>query len=100
VPEGLKRLLEVKNLWNTLKDRFVEAFIILRRNSGLIGHITTLLFASLVGEDRLTESLNEAWFPNKTEAQAKQELVSKFDAWVTNMQKRFKDFTHGLRQQT
>ena len=96
IPRIMKWRLEQRMKWKTFKDCCLSAFVILRRNSGLIITLCRKLFRGLFSESLIEQRMSSALFLHKTESQACSSLSLNIDLGVYSLRKYLKNCVHSM----
>lgn len=101
IPGGLKTKLESKGKWEEFKNLMADAYLLLRRNSGMISNICLRLFKGISPTEVVENQLYTAFQMFKTsEDMAWKDFKDSIDRDLTSLQKKLKDVVHKIESQS
>jgi len=98
IPTEIKQILQDK--WLRFLSLCGNAYILLRRNSGMITHYCTKLFAGIFPEATVRECLNSAFQLNISEDEARENIKIMVTSGEASNKKKIKDMWHKFTKKT
>jgi len=96
IPNRLKQAIDGVNKWQNFKDRAMAAFLVLRRNSQLIIHLSRMVFKELFPDEQIELELLRAFYLDRTEEAAVAHISDLMELGVLSVKRKIKNIAHEL----